>query len=172
MIPASAPQARGRMERNYSTWQGRLPQELRLRGIRDLEQANEFLRCEYIAEFNAKFAVPAAQKGSAFVRSRRSDLDLIFSVQHERTVNQDNTISVENRVLQLEKTRWRNTLAGQTVIVHEHLDSRVSIRYGPHVIAQFANDELPPPAPKRRGTPRLPIAHEKRHEEQGLILSN
>jgi lipocalin len=84
------------------------------------------------------------KKGSAFVRSRRSDLDWIFSVQHERTLNQDNTISVENRVFQLEKTRWRNTLAGQTVIVHEHLDGHVSIRYGPHVIAQYASNQLPP----------------------------
>src|SRR5205814_630596 len=143
MIPAYSPQARGRMERSYGTWQGRLPQELRLRGIHDLERANEFLHCEYMAEFNAKFALAAAQKGSAFVRSRRSDLDWIFSVQHERTVNQDNTISVENRMFQLEKTRWRNTLAGQTVIVHEHLDGRVSIRYGPHTIAQYASDQLP-----------------------------
>src|SRR4051794_22473514 len=160
MIPAYSPQARGRMERSYGTWQGRLPQELRLRAIHDLERANEFLRCEYMAEFNRKFAVPAAQKGSAFVRSKRSDLDWIFSVQHERTVNQDNTISVENRVFQLEKTRWRNTLAGQTVMVHEHLDGRISIRYGPQVIAQYASDQLPPQAPKRRGTPRLPIARE------------
>lgn len=158
MIAAYSPQARGRSERSFGTWQGRLPQELRMRGIRDLEPANEFLRGTYIAEFNAKFAVAAAQKGSAFVRARRSDLDWIFSVQHERTVNQDNTISVQNRVFQLEKTRWRNTLAGQTVIVHQHLDGRVSIRYGPHVIAQYAADELPPQAPKRRGTPRLPIA--------------
>jgi transposase len=160
MIAAYSPQARGRMERSYGTWQGRLPQELRLRGITDLEQANQFLRCEYMAEFNRKFTVPAGQKGNAFVRSRRKDFDWIFSVQHERTVNHDNTISVENRVFQLEKTRWRNTLAGQTVIVHEHLDGRVSIRYGPHVIAQYGSDELPPQAPKRRGTPRLPIGRE------------
>jgi transposase len=160
MIPAYSPQARGRMERSYGTWQGRLPQELRLRGIRNLERANEFLRCEYIAEFNRKFTAKAAQKGSAFVRLRRKDLDWIFSVQHERTVNQDNTVFVENRVFQLEKTRWRNTLAGQTVVVHEHLDGRMSIRYGPHVIAQYTMDELPPQAPKRRGTPRLPVARE------------
>ena len=44
MIPSYSPQARGRSERNFSTWQGRLPQELRLRGIRTLEGANEFLR--------------------------------------------------------------------------------------------------------------------------------
>ena len=99
----------------------------------------------------------AAQKGSAFVRARRKDLDWIFSVQHERTVQNDNTITLESRVFQLDKTRWRDTLAGQTVTVYEHLDGRLSIRYGPHVIAQYGSGELPPQAPKRRGTPRLPI---------------
>lgn len=156
MIAAYSPQARGRSERTFGTWQGRLPQELRLRGIKDLAQANEFLSNEYVADFNSRFAVTAAQKGSAFVRARRKDLDWIFSVQHERTVNNDNTLTLENRVFQLDKTRWRNTLAGQTVIVHEHLDGRMSIRYGPHVIAQYAADQLPPQAAKRRGTPRLP----------------
>ncbi|MBV8833066.1 MAG: hypothetical protein JO108_28040 [Acidobacteriaceae bacterium] len=96
MIAAYSPQARGRPERNFGTWQGRLPQELRLRGIQDLAQANEFLRQEYVAEFNSRFTVTAAQKGSAFVRARRKDLDWIFSVQHERIVNNDNTLSLEN----------------------------------------------------------------------------
>ncbi len=154
MIAAYSPQARGRSERNFGTWQGRLPQELRLRGIGDLERANEFLRSEYIAEFNRRFAVQATQKGTAFVRCHRKDLDWIFSTQQERTVSNDNTISVDNRVLQLNKTRWRNTLAGQSVTVHEHLDGRVSIRYGPHVVAQYAQDQLPPQAPRKRGTPR------------------
>jgi len=156
MIAAYSPQARGRSERSFGTWQGRLPQELRLRRIGDVAGANEFLRREYIAEFNRKFTVAPAQKGTAFVRLRRKDLDWIFSLQYERSVNQDNTVHVGNRVLQLEQTRWRNTLAGQTVVVHEHLDGRMSIRYGPHLIAQFSQDELPTRAPKRRGTPRLP----------------
>jgi transposase len=156
MIAAYSPQARGRSERNFGTWQGRLPQELRLHGIKHLSQANDFLRDAYIAEFNSRFTVAAAQKGSAFVPARRKDLDWIFSVQHERTVNNDNTLTLENRLFQLDKTRWRNTLAGQTVIVHEHLDGRMSIRYGPHVIAQYATDQLPAQAAKRRGTPRLP----------------
>src|SRR5690242_4050518 len=65
-IPAYSPQARGRSERNFGTWQGRLPQELRIRNIRTVEEANHFL-WTYIAEFNRKFAVPAAQPGTAFV---------------------------------------------------------------------------------------------------------
>jgi len=57
MIPAYSPQARGRGERNFGTWQGRLPQELRLgglRGITTVEEANRFLREHYMAEFNAR----------------------------------------------------------------------------------------------------------------------
>jgi len=44
MIPAYSPPARGRSERNFGTWQGRLPQELRLGGIHSLEAAHRFLR--------------------------------------------------------------------------------------------------------------------------------
>lgn len=156
MIAAYSPEARGRSERNFGTWQGRLPQELRLRRIKDIEKANQFLQREYIAEFNRKFSVAAAHKGSAFVRLRRKDLDWIFSVKHERTVNNDNTIALDNRVFQLDQTRWRDTLAGQTVTVHEHLDGRMSIRYGPHVIAHYAVADLPAQAPRKRGAARPP----------------
>jgi transposase len=155
MIAAYSPQARGRSERNFGTWQGRLPQELRLRGITELEQANAFLRQEYMAEFNRRFSVAAAQKGTAFVRLRRRDLDVIFSLQHERTVNQDNTVQLDNRVFQIDQGGWRRTLAGATVVLHEHLDGRISIRYGPHLIAEYDPDQLPPQAPRRRGKPRL-----------------
>src|SRR5881227_1028530 len=66
MIPAYSPQARGRSERNFGTWQGRLPQELRLAGIGTLEEANQFLKDRYIAEFNAKFTGPAKENATAF----------------------------------------------------------------------------------------------------------
>ena len=85
MIPAYSPQARGRSERNFGTWQGRLPQELRLHEIRSLEAANRFLRESYIAEFNRRFQTVAAQRGNAFVFRSSRDLDLIFSLQFERT---------------------------------------------------------------------------------------
>src|SRR3954466_15305799 len=68
MIPAYSPQARGRCERKFGPWQNRLPQELRLAGINTLEQANAFLRERYIAEFNRRFAKPAAEKGTAVLR--------------------------------------------------------------------------------------------------------
>jgi transposase InsO family protein len=134
MIPAYSPQARGRCERSFGTWQNRLPQELRLAGINTLEQANLFLREHYIAEFNRRFAKPAAEKGSAFRKSGRKDLDWVFSIQTERIVAHDNTILLQNRYLQLDKTRFRNTLAGCTVTVCEHLDGSVAVRWGPHLL--------------------------------------
>ena len=92
MIPAYSPQARGRGERSFQTWQGRLPQELRLAGIRDKDSANAFLNDHYIPEFNQKFAVTASQPGTAFVPVQHTNLDRVFCLQHERVVDQDNTV--------------------------------------------------------------------------------
>src|SRR5882724_4999042 len=138
MIPAYSPQARGRSERNSGTWQGRLPQELRLRGIQTLEAANGFLREHYLGEFNRRFQVQAAERGSAFVPRRRRDLDLIFALQFERTVNRDNTVSFQNLSLQIEPVRWRASLAGCTVMVHQHLDGTHSLTHGPHRLGQYS----------------------------------
>jgi transposase len=137
MIPAYSPQARGRSERSFGTWQGRLPQELRLAGIRTREAANDFLRQRYVAEFNQRFAVRAEQSGSAFVACRRRDLDLIFALQFERTVNRDNTVSVQNLGLQIEAVGWRGTLAGCSVTVHQHLDGTFSLTHGPHRLGRY-----------------------------------
>src|SRR4030095_2978854 len=126
-IPAYSPQARGRSERSFGTWQGRLPQELRLREIKTVEAANIFLREEYIGQFNARFAVTAVLPGTAFVPLGSRDLDSILSIQHERTVNKDNTVRLANMVLQIEPTRWRSTLAGCRVVVQERLDGTVAI---------------------------------------------
>ena len=137
MIPAYSPQARGRSERNFGTWQGRLPQELRLRSITTVEAANRFMREEYIAEFNRRFRVKPAQPGSAFTACRRQDLDQVFSLQFERTVSRDNTVSFQNFALQIQPVRWRGTLAGCTVTVHQHLDGMLSLRYGPHLVGCY-----------------------------------
>lgn len=150
MIPAYSPQARGRSERNFGTWQGRLPQELRLRGITTVEDANRFLRQEYIAEFNRRFAVAAVQPGSAFLPLAGQDLERIFAVQHERVVHGDNTVEFAHRVLQIEKTPWRNTLAGCSVVVYEHPDGTLSVGYGPHLVGFFNAEGMPLPEPKRR----------------------
>jgi hypothetical protein len=154
MIAAYSPQARGRSERSFGTWQGRLPQELRLAGITTVEGANAFLRERYIGAFNEQFSVVAAEKGTAFRRTSRSDLNWIFTIQTERVVAKDNTVAIGSRLWQIDKTRFRNTLAGSTVTIHEHLDETVSIRYGPHVVGRFNSQGkklISASAKKRRG---------------------
>jgi hypothetical protein len=143
MIPAYSPQARGRSERNFGTWQGRLPQELRLQGITTVEEANRFLREHYIAEFNRRFQVAAAERGTAFVPCRRRDLDLVFALQFERTVNRDNTVSWQNLSLQMNRQSWRGTLAGCNVTVHQHLDGTLSLTYGPHRLERYTAQGTP-----------------------------
>ena len=147
LIPAYSPQARGRSERGFGTWQGRLPQELRLRGITTIAAANQFLREHYLSEFNQRFMVKAAERGTAFVPLKRKDLDLVFSLQHERVVGRDNTVSFANRSWQIERTKLRGTLAGCRVVVHEHLDDTLSITFGPHVVGRYQTEavEMTPP---------------------------
>jgi transposase len=143
MIPAYSPQARGRSERSFRTWQGRLPQELRLEGITTLEGANRFVRDRYISEFNRRFSVAASEEGTAFVPCTRADLDRIFCLQHERVVARDNTVSFARLSLQIERQRWRSSLAGCRVIVYEHLDGTLSLGYGAHEVGRYGSEGAP-----------------------------
>ncbi len=142
-IPSYSPQARGRSERLNRTYQGRIPQELRLRGIKTKEEANKYLRTEYLREHNKRFAVKPEQQGSAFITVPKTmDLDKIFCFKHERTVNNDNTISYERRILQIGPSELRVSFAKCRVMVYEHLDGSITIGYGPHMIGYYPPKDL------------------------------
>lgn len=143
MIPAYSPQARGRSERSFRTWQGRLPQELRLAGITTLEDANRHLREHYISEFNQRFSVGATEEGTAFVPCTRTDLERVFCLQHERVAGRDNTVQFARLRLQIERQRWRSTLAGCRVTVYEHLDGTLSLGYGAHLVGRYSTEGVP-----------------------------
>jgi transposase len=151
MIAAYSPQARGRSERNFGTWQGRLPHELALKEITTVEEANRFLRESYIAEFNRRFAVAAAQPGNAFLAVHGHDLELVFSVQHERVAGKDNTVRIANLCLQIERTSWRNSLAGCRVKVHQHFDDTLTIVYAGRIVGRYSaeGEALEEPTPKK-----------------------
>jgi hypothetical protein len=119
---------------------------LRLRELRTLEAANRFLREDYIAEFNRHFQVAPRQRGHAFVPCRNRNLERIFSLQFVRSVNRDNTVSFQNLSLQIERVRWRATLAGCQVMVHQHLDGSLSLTHGPHGLGRYDAGGTPLPA--------------------------
>ena len=137
LIVAHSPQARGRCERLFGTWQGRLPQELRLRGITSVEEANRFLREEWIPFHNRRFTVAAEQEGTAFVATHGADLEKIFSHQEDRVVGADNTVRYSKRVLQIEPQQFRYSLAKCRVLVCAHLDGTLSLYYGPHRLGRY-----------------------------------
>jgi hypothetical protein len=109
-----------------------------LRGIRTLEGANTFLSEHYIAEFNSRFKVPAAQRGTAFLSCRHRNLEMIFTQRYERTVDRDNTVRFNNLVMQLERAHWRDTLAGCKAIIHQHLDTTLTLMIAGHRIGHYS----------------------------------
>ena len=106
MIPAHSPEARGRSERAFGTHQGRLPKELALAGATDLDSANRCLAEVCLPAFNAEFAQPARDSGSAFAPCRDpAALDDVLCGVHERTVGRDNCVRFEGLALQLPADR-------------------------------------------------------------------
>ncbi|HEY3376973.1 MAG TPA: hypothetical protein VGL77_05700, partial [Armatimonadota bacterium] len=111
--------------------------------------ANLFLNERYIGEFNAKFTVAAKEEGTAFRKTTRSDLNWVFTVQTERVVDRDNTVAIGDQSWQLEKSKFRHSLAKSTVTIHEHLDGTVSIRFGPHVVGRYTAEGAPLPGGRK-----------------------
>jgi len=136
-IPAYSPQARGRSERFYRTWQDRLPKELKLHGIKTILDANRYILETFLPNYRKNFLKTSSQKGSAFTAYRGKDLNLIFSIKDERTVAPDNTIRWNNLILQIQPSQFRCSFAKSKVTVHEHLDQSISVVYGPHIIGRF-----------------------------------
>jgi hypothetical protein len=122
-----------------------------LRGIRTLEAANDFLNEHYIAEFNRRFTVPAAQRGTAFISCRHRNLEMVFTQRFKRTVDRDNTVRFDNLVMQLERAHWRHTLAGCKVIIHQHLDTTLTLMIAGHRVGHYsAEGKLLTPLTKKQ----------------------
>jgi hypothetical protein len=107
MIAAYSPEARGRPERAFATHQGRLPKELMLAGITDMDAANCYLRDVYRLAFNAEFTQPPLEDGTAFVPFLGGSLDDILCERFERTVGKDNCVRFEGLTLQIPSDRHR-----------------------------------------------------------------
>ena len=138
MIAAYSPQARGRSERYFATHQDRLPKELAWHGITTLEAANRYIRTHYLPRFNAEFAVPARETGSAFIAWVGGALDDMLCEQHERTVGADNCVRFEKRHLQIPAERHRCHYVKTKVRVHLYPDGRLAIFHGPRKLADYS----------------------------------
>ena len=139
-ITAHSPQAKGRIERLFGTFQDRLIKALREAGADSLEDAIEVLK-EFLPECNARFMVEAAQGGSAFVPwPDQIDPYDLFVFKYTRTVKNDNTIPFDLHRLQLPPDKDRCSFAKAKVALHQHLDGVLTVHYQGAEIARFEHN--------------------------------
>jgi transposase len=144
IIPASSPQAKGRIERNHGTHQDRLVKKLRRKRIADVDAANAFLDAEYWADHNQRFAqAPASAEDFHIAVPRRVSLDQVFRLEQKRTVSNDWVVQYDNRRLQLERQSGRPP-ARSTVLVYETSDGQLEIRYRDRAM-RWTELQSPPP---------------------------
>jgi transposase len=164
VIHALSPQAKGRVERLFGTLQDRLVAELRLAGVRTLDEANRAL-ARFLPAFNARFAVPPAQPGSAYrplaeVLAPEAALDEVICFKYPRIAGADNAVRFFGHRLQLLPGPARRSYARARVEVHEHLDGSLAVY---HQAALLTARPAPAEAPllrarRLRRYPELPAA--------------
>jgi transposase len=152
IIPASSPQAKGRIERNHGTHQDRLVKKLRRRRIQDLDTANAFVAAEYWAEHNARFARPPAAVDDFHQRAPSARaLAAIFQLETRRVVSNDWVVRYRNRLLQLHR-RTPLPPARSMVLVREDATGALTIQYRGARVAYTDITDRPAP------TSRAPVA--------------
>lgn len=130
LIIAGSPQAKGRIERLFGTFQDRLISEMRLKKISPREDANRFLHKEFLPDYNRRFTVTPAKKSSAYRKLPSGiNLDSIFCIKKERTVQGDNTISYRGRVFQIIPQNGRMSYTRAKVEVQEWTDRTIHVLY-------------------------------------------
>jgi transposase len=139
-IPAYSPEARGRSERMFGTLQDRLPKELTLAGITDIEAANAFIAEVYLTAHNGRFARPPEIDESGFVAADPAQLTEILCVEEQRVVARDNTVGFGGLRLQLPESRLRHHYVKARVKVRQYPDGRLAIFHGPRCIGRYQAD--------------------------------
>lgn len=162
-IAALTPQAKGRIERLWKTFQDRLVSELRLAKAKTVEQANAVL-AGFVKEHNRKFAKAAREAGSDFrTLDKRVNRDRLFSLRYERTVGHDHTVSFGARILQLPAATGQQGYAGKKVEVSHQLNGEAHVWLGDQRLyqTQVSIEYTVGMAPKRPVMRRKPAQKKK-----------
>ena len=128
VIVAYSPQAKGRVERNHAVYQDRFVKKLRLEGISTIEEANRYLRDEYIPLVNEKFAITPKEPedGHAPVIDK-SMLNDIFCFEARRSVSNDFVVQHEKRLFQIDKDSLPRPRPGDKVTIRKWLDDSMHL---------------------------------------------
>lgn len=142
IIKAWSPQAKGRIERLWGTFQDRLVAELKLAGARTKEEANDVLKT-FLSAYNRKFTVKAHKQESFFrVPPPPTKLARILCLKETRVVNRDHTVSFEGLILQIPPSRKWASIAKQKVDILQLQDGAVEIVYKNLIVARFSKEAM------------------------------
>jgi len=136
LIPAGSPQAKGRIERLWGTFQDRLVSELRLAGAKTKEEAQAVLE-KFLPHYNRRFSKPALKAQPAWRKVELKRLEQSLCFKYQRTVAKDNTVQFEGGLFQIPKRSSYHSYAGKKVQVHVLLDGAVEFFCHREKIARF-----------------------------------
>lgn len=136
LIPAGSPQAKGRIERLWGTFQDRLVSELRRAGAKTLSQAQVVLE-RHLPEHNRQFSKPAVQSEPAWRKASSTQIERALCFKQKRTVAKDHTVTFEGTLFQIPKPSPYRSYANKRIDVHVLLDGAVEFFYQNEKIARF-----------------------------------
>lgn len=159
VIKAYSPQAKGRVERSHGVYQDRLVKELKLKGIKDIDTANQFLSDTFVNKLNSKFAKPATSDEDAHIAlTADNDLDQILCWEVKRQLKNDWTIQFQNRYYQITKMTNLILQPKSAITVRTHMDHKISLWYKEQQL-DFCEIEKPQkPVKERKGRDLTKIA--------------
>lgn len=129
-IAAHSPQAKGRVERSFDTAQDRLVKEMRVAGVKTLEEANQYLRDEFLPWWNRTLTVEPASADDAHRRlDQQHNLAAILSHVETRQVKGNYTVAVDGQHYVIAKGSIRTGLRGAPVRVERRLDGTLAMRF-------------------------------------------
>jgi hypothetical protein len=129
LILANSPQAKKRIERLFNTFQDRLLKELRLKGVKNYQEANIYLKKQFISYYNKRFAHKKSLESVYKKLPVNINLDLTFPKKCERKVNFDNTIKFMGDIIQIPPSKYRFSFAKFVVDVFLLEDKRIYVLY-------------------------------------------
>ena len=145
-IAAHSPQAKGRVERLWNTFQDRLVSELRLAKACNMEQATEVLD-RVVTDHNRRFSRKANDPKSVWRKLGTSlDWDSVFCFKYKRTVAKDNTVSLFNTILHIPPGPANRSYSGRLVEIQQRFDGSLKIFYTGACIARTSPPAVPPAA--------------------------
>jgi hypothetical protein len=120
---AGSSQAKGKIERLWGTLQDRLIAELRFYQIETMEEANKFLKDEFIQKFNDQFSVSPREKESHFKKNIEKNLNNIFCRKKKRKISLANSFSLDSETYIIdEKENYRF----RSININTHINGTVS----------------------------------------------